>query len=263
MDLAQEKGASSWLTSLLIEEFGFALHKGAFHNALALRYNWQPLRTPSTCGCCAKLSVEHVLSCPQGGFPSIRHNEIRDLTANLLTEVCNDVCIEPELQPITGESLTGASPNVQDGARLDIAANGFWGGRFERTYFDVRVFNPYAPSNRQSSISSCYRKHESMKKRAYKQRVREVEHASFTPLVFSATGGMANEATVFYKRLASCLAMKWDQSYSSTLSWLRCCLTFSLLCSAIQCVRGACSSCSCAAKSPPPIDLAISELQYI
>ena len=263
MDLAQEKGASSWLTSLPIEEFGFALHKGAFYDALALRYNWQPLRTPSTCGCSAKFSVEHALSCPKGGFPSIRHNEIRDLTANLLTEVCNDVRIEPELQPITGESLTGASSNVQDGARLDIAANGFWGGRFERTYFDVRVFNPYAPSNRQSSLSSCYRKQESLKKRAYEQRVREVEHASFTPLVLSATGGMANEATVFYKRLASCLAMKWDQSYSSTLSWLRCRLTFSLLRSAIQCIRGARSSCGHAAKSPPPIDLAISELQCI
>ena len=133
MDLAQEKGASSWLTALPIEEFGFALHKGAFHDALALRYNWQPLHTPSTCGCGAKFSVEHALSCPKGGFPSIRHNEIRDLTANLLTEVCSDVCIEPDLQPITGEVLIGATSNAQDGARLDIAANGFWGGRFERT----------------------------------------------------------------------------------------------------------------------------------
>ena len=164
------------------------------------------------------------------------------------------------MQPITGESLTGASSNVQDGARLDIAANGFWGGRFERTYFDVRVFNPHAPSNQQSSLSSCYRRQESLKKRAYEQRVREVEHASFTPLVLSATGGLANEATVFYKRLASCLAMKWDQSYSSTMFWLRCRLTFSLLRSAVQCIRGARSSNGHAAKSSPPIDLAISEL---
>ena len=52
MDLAQEK-ASSWLT----EKFGFALHKGAFHDAVALRYNWQPLHVPSTCGCGVKFSV--------------------------------------------------------------------------------------------------------------------------------------------------------------------------------------------------------------
>ena len=70
------------------------------------------------------------------------------MTANLLTEVCSDVCIEPDLQPVEGEVLSGSSSNTQDGARLDIAANGFWGGRFERTFFDVRVFNPHAPSNR-------------------------------------------------------------------------------------------------------------------
>ncbi len=99
--------------------------KGAFHDALALRYNWQPIRTLLSCGCGAKFSVEQVLSCPKGGFPSLRHNEIRDLTANLLTEVCSNVSIEPELQPITGEALRGATSNSQPGARLDVAANGF------------------------------------------------------------------------------------------------------------------------------------------
>ena len=48
----------------------------------------------------------------------------------------------------------GATSNAQDGARLDIVANGFWGGRFERTYFDVRVFNPHAPSHSQSSATA-------------------------------------------------------------------------------------------------------------
>ena len=51
MDLAQEKGSSIWLTSLPIQEFGFALNKRAFHEALALRYNWQPLQVPSNCAC--------------------------------------------------------------------------------------------------------------------------------------------------------------------------------------------------------------------
>ena len=61
----------------------------------------------------------------------------------------------------------------------------------------------------------------------YEQRVREVEHSSFTPPVLSATSGMANEAITFCKRLASCLTMKWDYPCSSTMSWLRCRLTFS------------------------------------
>ena len=42
MTLAQEKGASIWLTSLPLEEYGFSLHKGAFRDALALRYGWLP-----------------------------------------------------------------------------------------------------------------------------------------------------------------------------------------------------------------------------
>ena len=71
-----------------------------------------------------------------------------------------------ELQPINGEVFTGSSLNIQDGAKLDIVANGFWGGRFECTFFNVQVFNPHAPSNRNSQ---CYRKHKLEKKHQYKQ----------------------------------------------------------------------------------------------
>ena len=262
MDLAQERGASSWLTSLPLKEFNLALHKGAFRDAIALRYGWQPQNTPTHCSCGSSFSVEHVLSCPKGGFPIMRHNEVRDLTANLMAEVCHNVCIEPTLQPVTGELLSGASAITDDGARLDIAASGFWGGRYERAFFDVRIFNPHAPSNRQS-ISTCYRKHENLKKRAYEQRVREIEHGSFTPLVLSATGGLGNAATVCYKRLASLIALKRDQPYSSTMSWLRCTLSFSLLRSAIQCVRGSRSAGGHAVKQQlPPSDLVMAEAKF-
>ena len=90
--------------------------------------------------------MEHALSSTKGGFPTIRHNEIRDLTANLLPGVYNDVCIESDLQPVTTEHLLRATANSQHGARLDISASRVWGGRFEKAYFEVRVFNPHAPS---------------------------------------------------------------------------------------------------------------------
>ena len=106
--------------------------------------------------------------------------------------------------------------------------------------------------NRSSSISNCYRKHEAEKRRAYEQRLLEVEHSTFTPLVFSATGGMAKQCSTFYKRLASLLANKWDHSYSSTLCWLRCRISFSLLRSTIQCVRGARSSTKNPERFTPP-----------
>ena len=62
---------------------------------------------------------------------------------------------------------------------------------------------------------------------------------SFTPLVFSTFGGMGGAATTVYKRLASLLSAKRDQSYDLVMSWLRCSISFSLLRSAITCLREA------------------------
>ena len=82
--LASERGASSWLTSLPLTEHGFTLHKSAFQDALALRYSYSPQKVPTKCDCGKTFSLEHALSCARCGFPIIRHNEIRDLTAGLL-----------------------------------------------------------------------------------------------------------------------------------------------------------------------------------
>ena len=258
--VCSEKGASSWLTVLPISEHGFALHKGAFRDALCLRYGWRPSHLPSHCVCGHGFTIEHALSCPRGGFPSIRHNEIRNITADLLNEVCHSVGIEPSLQPVTGEQFEHRTAIRDDGARLDIVAQSFWGRDRQSAFFDVRVFNPHAPCYRNSSLAQCYRKNELEKKRAYEERVREVEHGSFSPLVFSAAGGMGSIASIVYKRLASLLAEKRGNSYSSTLHWLRCRLNFSLLRSAIMCIRGSRSTFS---TTPPTesIDLALHEGQ--
>ena len=87
------------------------------------------------------------------------HNEIRDFTASILTEVCNDVSIEPILQPVPEKDSFPSSANVTDGARMDIAVNGFWGGRYEKCYLDVRIFNPHASSNISNDINKIYRNH--------------------------------------------------------------------------------------------------------
>ena len=199
-------------------------------------------------------------ACPKGGYPSIRHNEIRDFTAHLMTEVCHNVAVEPHLQPLTGETLQGASSNTQDGARLDIAVDSFWGSRFERAFFDVKVFNPYIPSNRRSTLQTTYRTHKNIKKRAYNQRIREVEHGTFSPLVFSCTGGMGRAATATYKRLAALIAERRDEPYGTTMGWIRCRISFSLLRASIMCLRGARSSISQASRQPEaPINLVSSE----
>jgi len=61
-------------------------------------------------------------------------------------------------------------------------------------------------SYRKTSIPSVYRRHKLQKKREYGDCIREVELASFTPLVFSTTGGMGRERLVFYRRLAELLS---------------------------------------------------------
>ena len=145
--------------------------------------------------------------------------------------------VEPLLQDLDGEVLSGASAIRSDGARVDIAVDDFCGNR-QRAFLDVRVFNPFAPSNRQSSLAAAYKSHEKEKKRAYRERIGEVEHGSFSPLVLSVFWGMAKEANIF-KCLASLLSEKWTQHYSTIISWLRCIISFSLIRSYIRCLRGA------------------------
>ena len=72
----------------------------------------------------------------------MRHNEVRDITATLLTEVCHGVITEPHLQPLSGESLSHCSAITEYGARLDVAMYGFWGGRFEKAFVDIKGIQP-------------------------------------------------------------------------------------------------------------------------
>lgn len=237
VDAASDKGSSNWLTALPLTDHGFLLSKSDFKDAINIRYGWQPPRLPSICVCGKDFSVDHSMSCSHGGYLGLRHNEVRDLLGNLLDETCHNVSLEPELGPLDGEALPRAT-NTTD-ARLDIRANGFWGGsRHNCAFFDVRVFYPHAQSYRSTPIDKLFRDQEREKRRKYEHRIREVDRSSFTPLVFSSSGGAAPAATVFLKRLASLLAEKRGLPYSVVVGWLRCRLSFALLRSSILCLRG-------------------------
>ena len=110
VDLTSQKGASSWLIALPLSEHGFFLNKGEFRDAICLRYNWEPKNTPTHCGCGNIYFMDHAMTCHTGGFPTHRHNEIRDIMATLLTDVCHNVSIEPLLQSLSGSPYTTAHP---------------------------------------------------------------------------------------------------------------------------------------------------------
>ena len=103
------------------------------------------------CVCGDSFNLQHALSCPKGGLVITRHNELRNLTAEILGEVCKNVVIEPLLTPLTGEELLKSS-NTSNQARADKSArvlqiNG-------QTAFCIRVFNPLAKCDLHQS-SSC------------------------------------------------------------------------------------------------------------
>ena len=104
--------------------------------------------------------------------------------------VCYNVQVEPALQPITGEELARETNQAPD-ARLDVHCRGFW-ERQRAAFFDIRVCHPHADSYRDLSPKLIYRIHENEKKRKYNSRVTEIEQGTFTPLVFTTTGGHNN-----------------------------------------------------------------------
>ena len=125
VDLACEKGASSWLTAIPLKDMNFDLSKREFRDALRLLYDWPIPDSPSVCVCGYSFTVDHAMICQRGGLIIQRHNEIRDLEAELLDMVCYDVAIEPTLQPLAGEELNRGANTALD-ARLDVHCRGFW-----------------------------------------------------------------------------------------------------------------------------------------
>ena len=127
--------------------------------------------------------------------------------------------------------------NTTDEARLDVAANGFWGGRFKRTYLDVEFLIVMPHPTRMLILQNVT----SVMKMRRKTDMND-DCCTFTPLVFSTTGGMARECSTFYKQLASLTAFKHDQPCSKTLYWMQTIILFALLRSSVKCIRGARSS---------------------
>ena len=116
------KDLSNWLTMLSITEHSFELSKQQFWDSVRLRYGWETANLP----CGSKFDIQHSISCKKGGFVSIRQNDLHDLTARIVSELCKDTEIEPKLLPLPGEEEHGRTINPSNEERLEIRAQGFW-----------------------------------------------------------------------------------------------------------------------------------------
>ena len=147
LDVASEKGASTWLTALpflwrnMVSysirghlEMLFALDMAGdlliYHHIvfvggnslliIHLTANVEDIRTLDT----TKLEILRLI---------LLLKFVTMFSLNLLP-----------LQQLSGEIMSLQSANVQDEARLDISADEFWGCSHQRAFFDVRIFNPFA-----------------------------------------------------------------------------------------------------------------------
>ena len=203
-----------------------------------LRYG-RPLKgLPAMCPCGQKYNVTHALNYKKGGFAIMRHSILRDFEADMLSKIVNDVEIKQELQPVTSEIIEGLSRNA---SRPNISARGVRRAG-QNIIFDIRWTNAHSPFTSNSQIhlttESVLKKHEQEKKRNYNRPIMNIEHGTFTPLLFSVSEGMGKECSMFHKHVAGRLTIKTGERYEKIISTIWCKLSFLILKSALMCVTG-------------------------
>ena len=102
-----------------------------------------------------------------GDFVIMSHNNVPDFEANLLKTTLNDVEIEPILKKIDNEWLNSLAGN---NAGADMRARGVW-RQGQNAFFDNRLTNTNAGSQKHLSVNAVLEKHEKVKKRAYNSRL--------------------------------------------------------------------------------------------
>ena len=101
---ASQPGASSWFSAIPLEQYGFPLNEAEFRDDILLRYGTELKGLPVTRPCGHKCDTTPALNYKEGGFLTIRLNNIRDwdYETNLLAKIHTEVETEPSLQPIEG-----------------------------------------------------------------------------------------------------------------------------------------------------------------
>ena len=106
------------------------------------------------------------------------------------------------------------------------------------SFFDIRVFDPNAFRYLHKYLQQCHTMNELKKKRSYNERVLQVEHGTFTPLVFSIYGSMGREYNTFSSRLSQLISDKINLRKSITMNWIKTKVYFALLKASLLCLWG-------------------------
>ena len=117
--------------------------------------------------CDKTLTIDHAITSQHGSLTSV---DLRDITAELLSTVCNNVTIHPPLQPLSGEFLTPGSANRQDDARVYIQAHGFYGQR-QSSFLIYGFIIQTHKASAMHKWNLSYRHHKIQNKREYGDQV--------------------------------------------------------------------------------------------
>ena len=80
--------------------------------------------------------------------------------------------------------------------------------------------------------------HEQDKKRSYLARILQVEKGTFSPAVFSCSGGASPETSKLLQAIAEKIAVKQKESYNIMINFLRRRISFVILRSCLMSFRG-------------------------
>ena len=176
-----------------------------------------------------------------------RHNDLRNLTANVMSEVCKDTEVGYlKLTPLSGEELQGRMSNSPNEAKVDIRTRDVWdrGQQSFSTFSGFRRERLSLPQQVPAAVS-CYEwtgKETSLQWKNPSNRTWYI----FTPLVFSnngSMGSMGRECQKFYSRLAQLIPEKRDRPHLISSNWIQKKVYFGLLKSSLLCLSGSRTVC--------------------
>ena len=138
----------------------------------------------------------------------------------------------PSWQPITVKTFLYATANTADDARLDVKARGFW-CRGQDAFFDVLIFYPNATSYCTLSLSSAYKRHV-LRNVNMAIELEKLSMVSLPHLYLLLLAVWVRRQLLPTNILLTYLLPTGDNiTCTTTIHWLRCHISFSLLRSAI------------------------------
>ena len=183
-------------------------------------------------------TLPHTVTDVRQSFPSAtpftaRHNELCDGVAVLDGKAFtppnvrnNPLIYSGHAAKRTKAAPAGANGNISHTAepevteqKGDLLIRNLW-QQGTNSVHDMRVVNTDAPTYQKKEPEKCLHKGERGKKKMYLEACLQ-QRWHFSPFVASVDGLLGVEATGTMKRIASCLATKWNQSYSKTRVYVK------------------------------------------